>query len=241
VKDLLQIVSFPKSGRTWLRVMLDDVGATAGYTHDDSDHIRRRRLSDLNPDKTNYTDRQVLLLTRDPRDTAVSGYFQALHRLQLPVGPISVFLRDERHGIEKICHFNKQWFDAGPQVKCFAILSYEQMHIAPETALIAAANFAGVDLPFPIAEEVVSNRKFSRMQAGEASGEFARYGSALEPGNFHEPESFKVRRGVVGGYKDYLSDADISYCDRILAEMDYEARSTEALSQWSFEPLKHLT
>ena len=150
--------------------MLDDVGAKAGYTHDGSDHIRQRRLSDLNPDKTSYTDRHVLLLIRDPRDTAVSGYFQARHRLQLPVGPISDFLRDERHGIRKICHFNKQWFAAAPQVKGFAILSYEQMHMAPEAALVAAANFAGVDLPFPIAGAVVSNRKFSRMQAGSKRG-----------------------------------------------------------------------
>jgi hypothetical protein len=239
MKNPLNIVSFPKSGRTWLRVMLDDIGVKALYHHDGSDHLSRNRLTDLNPDKSKYAGADVLLLVRDPRDIVVSGYFQVLHRLNLPVGSMSDFLRDERHGIRKICHFNIQWFAAGPRMMRFAILSYEQMYKAPAAALVAVASFAGLDLPEGNAELVASNREFSRMQAAEANGEFApRYGNILLPGNRNDKDSFKIRRGVVGGYIDYLSDADLSYCDQILAKTHYKAHCDQALSQWGFERLR---
>ena len=35
----------------------------------------------------------------------------------------------------------------------------------------------------------------------------------LRPADPHNPESFKVRRGKVGGYVDYLSSEDIAYVD----------------------------
>src|SRR5262249_15835373 len=108
----LQIVSFPKSGRTWLRVMLDDVGAKAAFTPDGSDHPLRQPWAALQADKSRYKGGSILLLVRDPRDTAVSGYFQVTRRLKLSNASISEVLRDERHGIKKICHFNLQWFAA---------------------------------------------------------------------------------------------------------------------------------
>ena len=124
----LQIVSFPKSGRTWLRVMLDDVGAKAGFTHDGSDHQLRHPLAALQADKSRYKGASILLLVRDPRDTAVSGYFQVTRRLMLSNAPISEILRDDCHGIRKICHFNLQWFAAAPRMKRFGT------QIAPRNA-----------------------------------------------------------------------------------------------------------
>jgi len=235
----LQIISFPKSGRTWLRVMLDDVGAKAGFTHDGSDHQLRHPFAALAADKSRYKGASVLLLVRDPRDTAVSGYFQVTRRLKLSDAPISDILRDERHGIKKICHFNLQWFAAARRVKPFAILSYEQMHKAPAAALCAVAALAGVTIDEKIAGLVASNRAFARLRAAEASGELAhRYGPYLLPGDRNDSESFKVRRGVIGGYADYLSEPDRSYCDSVLVETGYWSHCEQALSMWGLEQLR---
>jgi hypothetical protein len=235
----LQIVSFPKSGRTWLRVMLDDIGAKAGFTHDSSDHQLRHSLAALDADKSKYRGASVLLLVRDPRDTAVSGYFQVTRRLKLSDAPMSDVLRDDRHGIKKICHFNLQWFAAARRVKPFAILSYEQMHQAPAAALCAVAALAGVTVDEQIAELVASNRAFARLRAAEASGELAhRYGPYLLPGDRNDAESFKVRRGIVGGYAEYLSEADLSYCESVFAETGYWSHCDHAMSSWGFERLR---
>jgi hypothetical protein len=237
----LQIVSFPKSGRTWLRVMLDDIGAQTGFTHDGSDHQLRLPLAALEADKSQYKGAKVLLLVRDPRDTAVSGYFQVTRRLKLADVSISDILRDERHGLKKICHFNLQWFAAaaGFRKKQFKILSYEQMHKTPAAALCEVAGFAGVSLDPQIAELIASNRAFARLRAAEASGELAhRYGPYLLPGDRNDAESFKVRRGVIGGYVDYLSEADRSYCESVLAETGYWPQLDRAMSSWGFERLR---
>jgi hypothetical protein len=37
----------------------------------------------------------------------------------------------------------------------------------------------------------------------------------------NEPDSFKVRRGKVGGYVDYISEDDINYVDSMLKQYDY--------------------
>ena len=237
----LQIISFPKSGRTWLRVMLDDIGAKAGFTHDGSDHQLRTPWSALDADKDKYRGPKLLLLVRDPRDTAVSGYFQVTRRLKLSDAPISDVLRDERHGLKKVCHFNLQWFAAAAawRKKHFRILSYEQMHEAPAAALCEVAAFAGVALDHQVAELIASNRAFARLRAAEASGELAhRYGPYLLPGDRNDGESFKVRRGVVGGYVDYLSEADQSYCESVLAETSYWSQADRAMSAWGFERLR---
>jgi hypothetical protein len=237
----LQIISFPKSGRTWLRVMLDDIGAQTGFTHDGSDHQLRLPLAALEADKSKYKGAKVLLLVRDPRDTAVSGYFQVTRRLKLEDVSVSDILRDERHGLRKICHFNLQWFAAATawRKKQFRLLSYEQMHKMPAAALGEVAAFAGVALDPNIAELIASNRAFARLRAAEASGELAhRYGPYLLPGDRNDAESFKVRRGVIGGYVDYLSEADLSYCDSVLAETGYWAHMDRAMSAWGFERLQ---
>jgi hypothetical protein len=181
--------------------MLDDIGAQTGFTHDGSDHELRLPLAALEADKSKYKGAKILLLVRDPRDTAVSGYFQVTRRLKLADVSISDILRDERHGLRKICHFNLQWFAAATawRKKQFRVLSYEQMHQAPAAALGEVAAFAGVTLDPNIAELIASNRAFARLRAAEASGELAhRYGPYLLPGDRNDAESFKVRRGVIG-------------------------------------------
>src|SRR6478736_3253650 len=100
---VLQLVSFPKSGRTWLRVMLDDLGINNTYSHDGAGYEDNSSIHDLNPDKTKYAVGPVLLIVHDPRDIVVSGYFHLVHRLRLKEAhSMSHFVRDERHGIKKV-------------------------------------------------------------------------------------------------------------------------------------------
>ncbi len=37
----------------------------------------------------------------------------------------------------------------------------------------------------------------------------------MTPGNRFDPESFKTRRGKVGGYREYLSQEDVAFIDDI--------------------------
>ena len=106
------VVSFPKSGRTWLRVMLDALGIACEYTHDTSSYEDALIFEEMRCCEPHYQNRVVIFIHRDPRDTVVSGFFQLTKRLarrRTYVGDLSDFVRDPRHGIEKIVRFNLAW------------------------------------------------------------------------------------------------------------------------------------
>ena len=56
------------------------------------------------------------------------------------------------------------------------------------------------------------------MKAAEAAGESG--DSRLRPGDPARPNSFKVRRGRVGGYRDDLGPESIAYVDAAVARLD---------------------
>jgi hypothetical protein len=124
----IAIVSFPKSGRTWLRLLigralcqryrlheaqiLDTFALTraAGllptvFTHDGTSNTEGRHLDRLDREKRAYRDKQVVLLCRDPRDTVISCFFEATRRKNVFEGTLSEFLRDPHYGVEKIVRF----------------------------------------------------------------------------------------------------------------------------------------
>ena len=41
----------------------------------------------------------------------------------------------------------------------------------------------------------------------------------LRPGDKDDPESYKVRKGTEGGYRNYLDPKDCQYLEKMIAEM----------------------
>ncbi len=216
------LVSFPKSGRTWLRVMLDAAGLNIDYTHDFSGHRGQRHYSKLGSDKSAYKDRRVILLVRDPRDVVVSGYFQATKRLGVYSGPISEFIRDPKHGIEKIVIFNSEWLASAKVPRSFCLIQYEEMHARLAEVLERVIRFVNPSHPMPDLDGIIEIGRFENMREKESRGEFAKtYGGILKPGDIADPESYKCRKSKVGGYDEYLSADDIAYCDQIMRDHRY--------------------
>ena len=55
------------------------------------------------------------------------------------------------------------------------------------------------------------------MKSKESSGQYdERYGHRLRTADTTDSDSFKVRRGLVGGYKDYLTEEEILYCEKLM-------------------------
>lgn len=231
--DALHVVSYPKCGRTWLRVMLDDLGIDALYTHDRSGFEDHAPIPALDADKTKYAGGKVLLMVRDLRDIVVSGYFQVRRRLHLrraDLMSLSDYICDPYYGIEKAICFNLQWFAAAPEMPQLSILRYEDLHGDTGRALAAVVRFADRQVSNEAIADVAARWSFVHMQRLEASGGFeARYGNTLVPADPADPESYKVRRGMIEGYVDYLSSDNIDYCDRIMSDADYFSRLQSAL------------
>ncbi|MGH6914617.1 MAG: sulfotransferase domain-containing protein, partial [Geminicoccales bacterium] len=169
------VVSWGKSGRTWLRVMLSRFYQLA---HDlpegqmlEFDNLHRaapavprvlfshgnyvRDYTGSWHDKQPFYDRKVLLLARDPRDVAVSQYFQWKYRMRPvkkmlndypPHGadvPIYDFMMNAEVGLPRIIGFLEEWERELPRVKEAMVVRYEDMRTDPEDALRRVLAFLG--------------------------------------------------------------------------------------------------
>lgn len=218
------VISYPGCGRTWLMVMLDRLNLQVRYSHDGTEHRAKRHFSELSADKSRYSRRRVVLLVRDPRDAVVSGFFEASKRL--PGAPLELrytgslpdFVRDPCHGIEKIVTFYSNWhIQQGVPAACL-VVSYEEMRSDTRAALGKIAGFVSKD---PISSDRIAEAArfadFERMKRKEKEGAFReRYGELLVPGDPEDRESFKVRRGRVGGWREYLQKDDSEYCKKVM-------------------------
>lgn len=242
------IVSYPKTGRTWLRAMIgkalvahfglpesrmldiDWLTRQAGLpvtqlTHDGAGVFGQLPYRELNRDKSAYAAVRVLLLGRDIRDTLVSSYFQALHRVGVYDGPLSAFVRDERFGADKILTFYRHWHDARATPRSLDFMRYEDMHADAPAALRRALAIMGAGA---VGDEAIATAvhyaHFDNLRKVETEQRF-------DPAILSTPadaaaESFKVRKGVVGGFRDYLSQDDIDHVDRRVGELGCEFTRT---------------
>ena len=232
-------LSYPKAGRTWLRalvgkVLADRLGFSErriletefltrrarvpliGFDHDGSAMRYNVRWQDMPRDRRGYAGKRVLLLGRDVRDNLVSAYFQATRRIDAWNGPISPFLRDERYGVDKVLTFYGIWSEQQSVPAAFMFIRYEELHADTAATLARVLPFFGIEAGADAIAAAVEYCRFDNLKQGEAEQRFR--GSALVPGRDGDPEAFKVRRGKVGGYVDYLSADDILYIDTAVAE-----------------------
>lgn len=235
------VVSLAKSGRTWLRAiighalvdalglppenLLDTAALTraAGlkltlFTHDGSQRALPRNADRVSPDKSAYRDIVVHFLHRDLRDVLVSAWFQITKRANVYDGTLGQYIRDPVMGARVLARFSKDWERAAAVPKEFHLIRYEQLHADPAPAVRRILDSMGASVSDAQLQRAIAASTFEKMRQMEESGIFKGPGNILLPGDINDGESYKVRRGIVGGYKDYMSEADIAYVDRIVAE-----------------------
>jgi hypothetical protein len=164
------------------------------------------------------------LLVRDPRDCFVSLYLQMTRRdpsaeAALKQKSVSELLRDKRFGIRGIVRAMNDWLDEFSGRKDLTIVRYEALRASPAEHfrdLLGVVGETTVDMS--IFQEALEFSRFENMQKLEAAGVFD--SKILHPGDVRDPESFKVRRGKVGGYREYLSPGDLKYAADALMELD---------------------
>ncbi|MBI2718313.1 MAG: sulfotransferase domain-containing protein [Rhizobiales bacterium] len=227
-----RIVSYPNSGRTWLRVMLDELGVRPRFTHAQSRYILALPATAIAEGVENYRHRRVLMLIRNPKDTTCSNYHQVTKRGKKWQGDFKTFLRHPNYGFERILAFNLAWLDARQRFhRGFHVESYEGMCADTPMALRRIVDFLNVPGvgDAAIAAAAARNR-FDRMKAREQSGElFAQHGNRFSAGQVDDPDSRKARRGRIGGHVEDMDGEDIAYCDELLRRYRYDEIVAAAL------------
>lgn len=239
------ILSVGKSGRTWLRVLLnkylalrfgidfslDDLHRTdpripaIGYEHEHWAHHalakwhERLRGKFLVPPAM-LRRKRVIIVYRDPRDVVVSLYFQNQKRSKTPLNcTLEEFIRLPGRGAPGIIKVMNAWRERLRQHPNCLWVSYEELHSDTAGTLTRIAEF--LQLPPTAATQIddaIAFASFENMQKLEASGGFSR--GMLKPGSAGDPSSFKVRSGQVGGYRKRFSEKDLAFLDNAVKELD---------------------
>lgn len=245
------VVSFGKSGRTWLRVMISHLfrvmyrlpeNALLGFdnfhnlnsavpkiffTHDNY-------IKDFTGDfssKEPFYNKRVVLLARDPRDVAVSQFFQWKFRIKPtkvainnypPMGTdISLFdfiTGDNGGSMRAVSDYLNLWASESDKVPHFHLLRYEDLRAEPHRELRQLLEFMQVDASEEQVNAAVEYSAYENMKKMESKQQFRLAGGRMMPRDKDNPNSYKVRRAKVGGYRDYFSDEEVAAIDAHLAD-----------------------
>ena len=245
-RERICFLSFPKSGRTWVRVFLNNYyfnlspfllldwkysKANKNIPYILFSHSGYREIDELKSIRHFYKINQrnkIIFMLRDPRDIFISYYFQLTKRKD-PVKinsninwssiSISELLRHRSYGINKIISFFNNWSKVLKNNKNVYIFSYENLTLNTENIFR--------DLLFFLGEINVNNKafyyslkssSFSEMQKRERNGVHSIM--ELSPENKNDKDSYKTRKGKIGGFRNYMTDMDIAYCNSKMQNID---------------------
>ena len=243
------VVSIPKSGRTWVRTFIaayfcrklgleftlqpeeraENRAPWIVYSHDWFEHRTKADRWDTIRGKyliprAELKRAALFLLARDPRDAFVSLYVQMTRRThetpeQLKQKSPGELLRDRAHGIHSMVEIMNHWLAEFSRHEEFMLVRYESLRAEPQAHFEAMLERLGER---PIDRDAFAHAlefsEFGNMKKMEAAGAFD--SKILRPGDVQDPESFKVRRGKVGGYQEYLSAADQTFAASAVRKLD---------------------
>ncbi len=198
------VVSFPKCGRTWIRLFLEYYRRLSGmgsrtvviFRHDNEFGFKKR-----------------VLLVRHPCDAMVSFW---IHReVRRRAGEqVSDFIKSSQHGIPCFNRWYSMW---SKRKQDQLVVRYEDMF--EDEIWIDMLTFFDIPIKREAFDKAIEKTKFGNIRSNLS--EIAQFPSAwrylaAENGNYdlvnpNNPEAHKFRRGKVGGYVDYLDRDDIDY------------------------------
>jgi Sulfotransferase domain len=238
------VISIPKSGRTWTRTFLNAYFAykngkqfsidvvdrgEAGvpriiFSHDRFEHRTKGNAWDRVRGKYLIPDRslrhaRIVLLVRDPRDAFVSYFVQVTRRNpatppEIKALPIHELLRHPQFGIAAMVEVMNGWLEEFGDRSDFSIARYEELRADPPRGFHQLLRAIGEkEIDDTVFGPALDFSDFRNMQKLEAAGEFR--SKILQPRNPDDLETFKVRQGKVGGFREYLSVEDQEYAAQV--------------------------
>ncbi len=250
-KSDVLVLSISKSGRTWLRVMinkyisllcdipfsLDDLsGSNKGvpsifYTHGKWTHyeeatLRQKILGRYIVPARILSSKKVIMLFRDPRDVIVSLYFEVTKRSRKATekerrGDVKLmdFVEGPRSRMTRMVSVLNEWRRAlESHLDCLWI-SYEDLRADTKGEFFQVLEHIGFDtINEDFAVNAIEFAEFENMKKMETEGRFKK--KILRPGDPSDPDSFKVRKGVVGGYVNYFNEDTLPLLDKSIEDLD---------------------
>lgn len=244
----LFIVSYPKSGNTWISMMVAELLTgvrISGYSHLQSTVLsvnsprarcvaQRRSKSRIFTSHVPYRPemRRVIYVVRDPRSVAVSAWYYVRKKGLAPLGlEFPRFLRDflqQRHWSQFGSWRENvgSWVGARNNTPGFLLLRYEDARSNPLATLERVADFCGAQAGTGTLEQVVEHYSLPNVQQMETLDKGRHYAAAEHPGmSFARKGDPDEWRGLFGPQEH---EQLVTAWGPLMAQLGYEtARTTE--------------
>ena len=234
--------SYGKSGRTWVRVMISryyqqeyDLPDNILMGFDNYTRLRKeipriffthdnylRQYTGNLDSKQDFYNKKTVLLVRDPRDVAVSQFFQWKFRMRPDKksmnnypehdADISVydFVKHEGKGLNHIIDFMNAWASELEKIDDLLVVRYEDLRSNPEAQMARVVDFLGMTPRDDYLADMAEFASVENLRKKEQENYFWRSGSRVQAKDVNDPNTYKVRKAKVGGYRDYFDDDQVA-------------------------------
>ena len=244
----LVVIGHPKSGNTWMRFQLarlyqrkydlpESVIPDVEVLHSLDPRVPQLHMGAYNYIKhivaglapaPELEGKGVVFIVRHPLDIMVSLYLHvqkhALHERKLingwPLDLSNVSMADfafySDWGLRPLIEFFNNCARQQASIEGARFVSYEEMHARPAEILAEIAALAGDPVTEAEASEAAEFTSFDKLRQAELDNRFNT--TRLRAANPKDPDSFKVRRAKVFGYRDYFQGEELRRLEEIVGE-----------------------
>jgi hypothetical protein len=100
----------------------------------------------------------------------------------------------------------------------FLLQHYESFHVDIESSVTAMLDFLGIKVEASALSQAIEFARFENMRRLEAEGYFKSDAMRVVGS---DAEARKVREGRIGGYKEYMSEEDITFVESAIRRIGY--------------------
>lgn len=230
------VVSYSKSGRTWLEALsvealkikyneknlsyestLQSLRSNCPelpyltFTHAKSSWesiiYDENEVTEISEKK--YRGKKVVLLHRDPRDVLVSCYYHIKFRTGMADLSREELVGSQIIGIKKIVNFMRAWFDYSQNHDNVLLISFESLKTDGMATLKTFFEFIEIkDIDEEIIAQALKQCEFKKMHEKERKG--AASNPWFSPKDKDDPRSFKTRSGKSGEYANFFSAEELN-------------------------------
>jgi hypothetical protein len=187
----IYLVSYPKSGNTWLRFLIANLLKThfeidravnffsihelipdihtSRYLRD-SGYFAEFNLPRIIKSHANYNPyyNRVILLVRDPRDVCVSYYYFLQQRGTIPSSwTVSDFIRNKKYGVTAWVKHSQSWYRLLHDRQIVQVFRYEDLLTEPEAQLAKIADLLGIHITAESIKQAIEWASKSAMKHSE--------------------------------------------------------------------------
>jgi hypothetical protein len=178
--------------------------------------------------KKDFYHKKTVLLVRKPQDVAVSQFFQWKYRMRpekkamnkYPAHEANItvydFVKDPNQGLAHIIEFMNNWAKELAKIENLLVVRYEDLRTNPEREMGRIVEFLGLEVNEEFLKDTAEFASVENLRKKEQENYFWRSGSRVQAKDVNDPNTFKVRKAKVGGYRDYFDDDQVAELDSMV-------------------------